>query len=1250
MLPGLSLLLRGRQHSAFVRYGIAASSVGLSLLTGLWLRPFTYRSPTLVFYAAILISLLAGGLGAGLASTILSAVAINYFFYPPYSQFSFDPASTFNGIYFCVSFGIICWLIDAKWERAEAERMESESRLRLFIEHAPAALAMFDREMRYLHVSRRWRTDYGLGDRDLIGVSHYEVLPAIPERWKQAHRRALAGEVLREENDRFERPDGSVQWVRWEIRPWRDRTGGIGGIVIFAEDVSERKRTADARERLAAVVDSSDDAIVAKTLDGMISTWNFGAEKMFGYSSSEAVGKPFLMMVPPERADEESEILASIRRGESVAQFETIRIRKDGKVFEVSETVSPIRDASGAIVGASKIARDISARRRAEDQLRKSEDRYRDLVEHSQDLICTHDLSGKLLSANPASARSLGYSVAELLAIPMRDVIVPEFRGQFDPYIERIKKHGADRGLLTVLTRTGEQRIWEYENTLRTEGVSSPIVRGMAHDITERMLAEKAERESEEKFRTLTDCVPQMVWISTPDGLNTYCNRRWVEYTGMSLEESSGTGWSAPYHDEDKQGAWDAWKHAVATGERYQVKSRLRAADGRYRWFLMQVEPLRDASGSVVKWFGSCTDIEDMKQSEIALREYARVVEGLEEMILVVDRNFQYVIANRAYVDFRGMSAEQVVGRSVEEVVGRETFATHVKEKMEECFRGNVVEYEMSHDFPNRGKRELQVSYFPIEGPTGVERIACVLQDITDRKRSEEALFKSEERFSKAFRNNPLAISISTEAEGRYLDVNDAFLDLLGYSRKDVIGRTAAELRFWGEPLDRMELLRQLKEEERVAKHQMRYRTAKGEIREAEVWVELIELDGQPCLLAITRDITEIKKLEAQFRQAQKMEAVGRLAGGVAHDFNNILSIIMGYSDLSLEEIAEDAPVKRYLSEIKKASQRAALLTRQLLAFSRQQVVFPKILDLNDVVRNVTTMFLRLVGEDIEVEFRPGSAIGSVKADPGQIEQILMNLVVNARDAMPTGGRIIIETGISELDESFTSLHAGARVGKYVVLRVSDTGCGMDEPTRSQIFEPFFTTKALGKGTGLGLSTVYGIVKQSEGYISVYSELGQGTTFKIYFPRLRDKAEELGMHREEADPPRGSETILVVEDDKILRGLAVKLLLEGGYRVLEAEDAEHALKTLSDPATEIDLLLTDIVMPGKSGVELLAQANVVRPNLRAVFMSGYANDLMAQHGVLMREESFLEKPFTKRSLLLKVYSALHRESGDKQSN
>lgn len=636
-------------------------------------------------------------------------------------------------------------------------------------------------------------------------------------------------------------------------------------------------------------------------------------------------------------------------------------------------------------------------------------------------------------------------------------------------------------------------------------------------------------------------------------------------------------------------------------------------------------------------------DISERKQTEERLREYQRVVEGLEEMIVVVDRQYRYLIANTAFLNFCAMSAKQVIGHFVEEVVGKDVFAATVKEKMDQCFLGKVVHYEFTYDSPNLGTRGFFVSYFPIAGRSGVDRIACVLQDITERKWAEEELRKSEERFSKAFRNSPVAITISTEEEGRYLDVNDAFLLMLGWQRRDVIGHTSAELHFWAEPLDRTEMLRQVKEAEQVAKLNIRYKTAKGEIREAEVWAEPIELDGQRCVLAITRDVTEAQRLEAQFRQAQKMEAVGQLAGGVAHDFNNLLGVILGYTDLSLSLTASGSSANQNLEQIKKASNRAVALTRQLLAFSRQQVVFPRVLDLNEVVQNLITMLRRLVSEEIAVSFRPAVPIDSIKADPGQIEQILMNLAGNARDAMPNGGEILIETGNAELDEDYVSPHPGSRAGQHVVLTVSDTGCGMDENVKSKLFEPFFTTKGVGKGSGLGLSTVYGIVKQNGGTIVVYSEPGNGTTFKIYFPAVAVKAEPLTQAHEDAESRGGSETILVVEDDESLRELTARMLQDAGYQVIEARDTDNALDIVRTSQPRIDLLLTDVIMPGRTGIELLEQAKALQPNLLSLFMSGYTGDLVSQRGGSIQEATFLEKPFTRNSLLTKIYSALHSE-------
>jgi two-component system, cell cycle sensor histidine kinase and response regulator CckA len=623
---------------------------------------------------------------------------------------------------------------------------------------------------------------------------------------------------------------------------------------------------------------------------------------------------------------------------------------------------------------------------------------------------------------------------------------------------------------------------------------------------------------------------------------------------------------------------------------------------------------------------------------------YRRLFETAQDGILILDAHSGLIIdVNPFLVNLLDYPREEFIGKTLWDI-GPFKQIEASKAAFRQLQDKEYVRYE-NLPLEARSGRLVNVEFVSnVYGVNGQSVVQCNIRDITARRRAEEELRKSEERFSKAFRLSPLPITISTEMEGRYLDVNEAFLLMLGYERGDVIGRAASELSFWARPSHRLEMLLKLREGGRVTGLHTQYTTSKGEIREAEVSAELIELEGQACVLAIIRDITETQRLETQLRHAQKMEAVGRLAGGVAHDFNNLLNVIILYSDLSVSLVAAGSPANRYLEHIRKASNRAVTLTRQLLAFSRQQVVFPKNLDLNEVVQNVTTMLQRLVGEDVSIAFRATVPIGSIKADPSQIEQVLLNLVVNARDAMPSGGEIVIETGHAELDEHYVSQHPGSHAGQQVVLAVSDTGCGMDESIKSQIFEPFFTTKEIGQGTGLGLSTVYGIVKQSEGSIWVYSEPGKGTTFKIYFPRVAGKAEQLARFHEEADFPGGSETILVVEDDEPLRDLVVLMLRDAGYRVIEAQNAETALDIVKASKAGINLLLTDAIMPGKSGAELLQQAKVVRPELRSLLMSGYAGDLAALRGGVVPEAAFLEKPFDKRSLLRKVRAALGSEA------
>ncbi len=510
-------------------------------------------------------------------------------------------------------------------------------------------------------------------------------------------------------------------------------------------------------------------------------------------------------------------------------------------------------------------------------------------------------------------------------------------------------------------------------------------------------------------------------------------------------------------------------------------------------------------------------------------------------------------------------------------------------------------------------------------------RLVGTTQDITERK-------KAEERFYKAFNANPEPMTIATMSNGLYLDVNESFLRITGHRREEVIGHTSLDLHFWERAEDRAKFVEILMKRGSVRDLEIIFLTKSREQRTGMILAEIIEIDGQTCVLAIVKDLTDQKGLEKQLRQSQKMEAIGQLSGGIAHDFNNLLSVIIGYSELIEQGLLPDDPLHKKCEQIKKAGQSAASLTRQLLAFSRQQVLESKILDLNAIVRNVEKMLRRLIGEDIEFSTSLESELANIKADQGQIEQVIVNLVVNARDAMPYGGKLRIETANVHLDDDYARRHPPQQAGPCVSLTISDTGTGMDAETLGHIFEPFFTTKEVGKGTGLGLSTVYGVVRQSGGHIWVYSETGHGTTFKIYLPLSSQATRVETSIPDPAESLRGTETILLVEDAEPLRELTRTLLIDNGYTVLEASHPEQAIEIARQYKSPIHVLLTDMVMPGMNGRDLADKLGFIRPDMRVVFMSGYTG--FNHSGLTDSEFILLPKPFTKDTLLRKLHGVL----------
>jgi two-component system, cell cycle sensor histidine kinase and response regulator CckA len=625
-----------------------------------------------------------------------------------------------------------------------------------------------------------------------------------------------------------------------------------------------------------------------------------------------------------------------------------------------------------------------------------------------------------------------------------------------------------------------------------------------------------------------------------------------------------------------------------------------------------------------------------------ALREseeqYRLFFEANPAPMWVYDRDTLYIIAvNQAAIrhygytrgeflemKITGLRPAEDIGRLLDDL-GRADNGFHARRPWRHRLKdGSIISVEISsNDLWFLGKRARLV----------------LASDVTERQAAEEALRESEERFAKAFDSNPDPVSIHRLDDGTYIDVNQSFLSVTGFAREEVIGHTVDAVNMVVDHQARAIWKRIITESESIRKWETQFRIKSGEVRWGLLSAEAIDVRGVRCVLAVTEDITERRQLEEQLMQSQKMEAIGTLAGGIAHDFNNLLTAIIGHSQLLKRRVGEQHSVYPDVAEIEKAGLRAASLTRQLLAFSRKQMLEMQILDINSVIADMVPMLSRLIGEDITLKIDLDPQLGTVRADSSHIQQVIMNLTVNARDAMPRGGQLTIETSNVTPDAAYAKSHAEALSGDYVMLAVSDTGCGMDKRTQSRIFEPFFTTKEHGKGSGLGLSTTYGIVKQNGGSIMVYSEPGHGTVFKVYLPWALGTAEQPNQEDGRSVVSTGSETILLVEDEEMVRTLAAQVLSTVGYRVVDAANGQEAIGVAQSHEGAIDLLLTDAVMPEMSGIELVDRLHRIRPEMSVLMMSGYSREAMAG-AVLSPSVSLLQKPFTPVDLCRKVREVL----------
>jgi len=628
------------------------------------------------------------------------------------------------------------------------------------------------------------------------------------------------------------------------------------------------------------------------------------------------------------------------------------------------------------------------------------------------------------------------------------------------------------------------------------------------------------------------------------------------------------------------------------------------------------------------------------------------ISEGTTDAVFVKDLRGRYLMINSAGARFLGQSVEEVVGKDASELFSPESGRQIMEHDRTVLQSGETCTSEEVGVAAGVARTYLSTKGPYRDAAGQVIGLLGISRDITDRKRAQEAIDRSEQRLRVHVEHTPLAV-IEWDLQFRVAAWNAAAERIFGYSREEAMGRHGSFIvappfrqqvdRIWQDLLDQKGEVRSAASNDNITKA--------GRTISCEWYnTPLVDESGRVFGVAsLVQDVTERVALEEKLRHAQKMEAVGRLAGGVAHDFNNLLTVITGYNQMLTDGVPAAGKLMDATVQIRTAAERAEEITRQLLAFSRKQMLSPRVIDLNDILMNLDTMLRRLIGDDVEILSVPGSKLGAVKADPGQIEQVIMNLAVNARDAMPSGGKLTLETANTELDEAYAREHPPAQPGSYVMLAMSDTGIGMTADTQEHIFEPFFTTKEVGKGTGLGLSTVYGIVKQSGGYIWVYSEPDRGTTFKIYFPRVDQPVEDVRTEKQPLEIQRGTETILLVEDNEQVRQLTCEVLTDSGYKVLPAASPAEGIALCRANQPDIQLLVTDVILPGMKGPQLAEQVKQISPRTRVLYVSGYTSNAIVHYGVLDPGLWFLAKPFSLSELIAKVRQVLDSESAEPEA-
>jgi PAS domain S-box-containing protein len=1014
-----------------------------------------------------------------------------------------------------------------------------------------------------------------------------------------------------------------------------------------------RRRVEERTETIRATLESTVDGILVVNSVGKIVAYNRKFAEMLRIpesvlaSRADNVALNFVL----SQLKDPGAFLTRVRQtyADHDAHSDDVIEFKDGRVFERHSEPQRVK---GKNVGRVWGFRDITERQRAERALQERTAYLNTLIENNPLAIVTTDVQGRVKMCNPAFERLFLYPRQEIGGVNLDELVTPP--ESISEALEISKQSLSGIGVHA----TGRRRRKDG-SLVDVDLYGVPLVMHgeivgqftLYQDISARKQAEAALIEEKHLLHTLMDNLPDHIYFKDLQSRFIRLNKGMVEWFGLSdPAQALGKTDFDFFSDEHAQQAYADEQEVIRTGRPIQgIEEKETWPDGRETWASTTKMPLRDAQGCIVGTFGVSRDITARKQAEAALIEEKHLLhtlmDNLPDHIYFKDLQSRFIQLNKAMVKWFGLSdPAQAFGKTDFDFFSDEHAQQAYADEQEVIRTGRPMHgIEEKETWPDGRETWASTTKMPLRDAQGrIIGTFGVSRDITSRKQAEEALRASEEHFRSFIDNLPVGV-YRTTPDGRVLMANPALLRMLAYDSLQDLASRNLEREGLEAGYPRSAFREEIERQGEVRGVEASWKRRDGSVVFFRESARAIRADDGAVLYydGTIEEITERRRLEDQLRQAQKMEAIGRLAAGVAHDFNNLLTVVIGYSDLLLQRLPGDDRMRPRMEEIKKAGERAAWLTRQLLAFSRKQVLQPQILDLNSLLTNMDQMLRRVIGEDIELVTNLPPGLGRVKADPGQIEQVIMNLAVNARDAMPQGGQLTLEAANAELDSSYASRHEGVLAGHYVMLALSDTGIGMDGKTQAHIFEPFFTTKEPSKGTGLGLSTVYGIVKQSGGNIWVYSEPGKGTTFKVYLPRIDQAVEatapgELGV----GELSRGSETILLVEDEEAVRSLAREILERRGYHVLESDGAIKALEVGEGHKEHIHLLLTDVVMPQMSGRELAEHLAPLHPETKVLYMSGYADNAVVHHGLLDPSTALLQKPFTAQALARKLREVL----------